>query len=77
MDGYQVMKMDNALKKQISLLLQQVTKASSLTVISKMKYNAIVCNIGHFDNEIDMAWLNKNLALLKMLSNHKLINIQC
>jgi adenosylhomocysteinase len=26
----------------------------------KMKDKAIVCNIGHFDNEIDMAWLNKN-----------------
>jgi adenosylhomocysteinase len=26
----------------------------------KMKDNAIVCNIGHFDIEIDMAWLNKN-----------------
>ncbi len=26
----------------------------------KMKNNAIVCNIGHFDIEIDMAWLNKN-----------------
>jgi adenosylhomocysteinase len=25
-----------------------------------MKDNAIVCNIGHFDIEIDMAWLNKN-----------------
>ena len=25
-----------------------------------MKDEAIVCNIGHFDNEIDMAWLNKN-----------------
>ena len=25
-----------------------------------MKDKAIVCNIGHFDNEIDMAWLNKN-----------------
>jgi S-adenosylhomocysteine hydrolase len=24
-----------------------------------MKDKAIVCNIGHFDNEIDMAWLNK------------------
>ena len=27
-----------------------------------MKHNAIVCNIGHFDNEIDVAWLNKNAA---------------
>ncbi|MCB0350887.1 MAG: adenosylhomocysteinase [Bdellovibrionales bacterium] len=26
----------------------------------KMKHGAIVCNIGHFDIEIDMAWLNKN-----------------
>ena len=25
-----------------------------------MKDKTIVCNIGHFDNEIDMAWLNKN-----------------
>jgi adenosylhomocysteinase len=25
-----------------------------------MKHRAIVCNIGHFDVEIDMAWLNKN-----------------
>ena len=27
-----------------------------------MKDKAIVCNIGHFDNEIDVAWLNKNAA---------------
>ena len=27
---------------------------------TKMKTGAIVCNIGHFDNEIDMAWLNAN-----------------
>jgi adenosylhomocysteinase len=25
-----------------------------------MKDKTIVCNIGHFDNEIDVAWLNKN-----------------
>jgi adenosylhomocysteinase len=30
-----------------------------------MKHNAIVCNIGHFDNEIDMAWLNKNYGSTK------------
>src|SRR5690606_32539763 len=28
----------------------------------KMKDKTIVCNIGHFDNEIDVAWLNKNSA---------------
>jgi adenosylhomocysteinase len=27
-----------------------------------MKDKAIVCNIGHFDNEIDVAWLNKNAS---------------
>jgi adenosylhomocysteinase len=30
-----------------------------------MKDKAIVCNIGHFDNEIDMAWLNKNYGNTK------------
>jgi adenosylhomocysteinase len=31
----------------------------------KMKDKTIVCNIGHFDNEIDMAWLNKNYGQTK------------
>jgi adenosylhomocysteinase len=31
-----------------------------------MKHNAVVCNIGHFDNEIDMAWLNKNYGSSKI-----------
>ena len=31
-----------------------------------MKDKAIVCNIGHFDNEIDMAWLNKNYGNTKV-----------
>lgn len=30
-----------------------------------MKHNAIVCNIGHFDNEIDMNWLNANYGASK------------
>jgi adenosylhomocysteinase len=30
-----------------------------------MRDKAIVCNIGHFDNEIDMAWLNKNYGATK------------
>ena len=30
-----------------------------------MKHNAVVCNIGHFDNEIDMAWLNSNYGNTK------------
>ncbi len=31
----------------------------------KLKDKAVVCNIGHFDNEIDMAWLNKNYGHTK------------
>jgi adenosylhomocysteinase len=31
-----------------------------------MKDKAIVCNIGHFDNEIDVAWLNKNHGSTKV-----------
>jgi adenosylhomocysteinase len=31
-----------------------------------MKDKAIVCNIGHFDTEIDMAWLNKNYGNTKI-----------
>ena len=31
-----------------------------------MKDKAIVCNIGHFDNEIDMAWLNENYGSSKI-----------
>ena len=30
-----------------------------------MRNNAVVCNIGHFDTEIDMAWLNKNYGSTK------------
>jgi adenosylhomocysteinase len=30
-----------------------------------MKHNAIVCNIGHFDTEIDMAWLNQHYGKSK------------
>ena len=32
----------------------------------KMKDKTIVCNIGHFDNEIDMAWLNNNYGNTKV-----------
>ena len=31
-----------------------------------MKDKAIVCNIGHFDNEIDVAWLDQIMDLLKI-----------
>ncbi|HEX7413578.1 MAG TPA: adenosylhomocysteinase [Bacteroidia bacterium] len=60
MDGYQVMKMDNAVK--IADIIVTTTGNKNIVVdrhFKAMKHNAIVCNIGHFDTEIDMAWLNK------------------
>ncbi len=61
MEGYEVKKMDDAVKEADII----VTCTGNYNIISErhfksMKHNAIVCNIGHFDNEIDMAWLNKN-----------------
>lgn len=61
MEGYQVMKMDDAAK--IGNIF--VTATGNYHVLSgkhmrAMPDQAIVCNIGHFDNEIDVAWLKKN-----------------
>lgn len=61
MEGYEVKKMDDAVLEADIL----VTTTGNRDIIvgrhfEKMKDKAIVCNIGHFDNEIDMAWLNKN-----------------
>jgi adenosylhomocysteinase len=61
MDGYEVKKMDDAVKRADII----VTATGNKDIIvgrhfESMKDKAIVCNIGHFDNEIDMAWLNKN-----------------
>lgn len=61
MEGYEVITMDEAAAKADIF----VTATGCCDIITekhfmKMKDNAIVCNIGHFDIEIDMAWLNKN-----------------
>jgi adenosylhomocysteinase len=61
MEGYQVMTMDEAAK--IGNIF--VTATGNLHVINSkhlrsMPDQAIVCNIGHFDSEIDVAWLKKN-----------------
>lgn len=66
MDGYQVMKMDAAVK--IADIVVTATGNKDIIVdrhFKSMKHNAIVCNIGHFDTEIDMAWLNKNYGKTK------------
>jgi len=59
MDGFEVKKMDDACKEANII----VTTTGNFNIIQgrhfeSMKDQAIVCNIGHFDNEIDMAWLN-------------------
>ena len=61
MDGYAVKKMDIAVKEADII----VTATGNFGIIGErhfqtMKDKVIVCNIGHFDNEIDVAWLNKN-----------------
>ena len=63
---YQVMKMDNAIKEADIIVTATGNKSIILDRHFKaMKHNAIVCNIGHFDNEIDMAWLNGNYGKTK------------
>ncbi|NVO83805.1 adenosylhomocysteinase [Hymenobacter terrestris] len=61
MDGYAVKKMENAIKEADIV----VTATGNCDIITEasfraLKDKAIVCNIGHFDDEIDMAWLNNN-----------------
>lgn len=59
MDGFEVKKMDDAVKEGDIIV---TTTGNKDIVVGRhfeaVKDKAIVCNIGHFDNEIDMAWLN-------------------
>lgn len=59
MDGFQVAKMENAVK-EANIVVTATGNKDILTEkhFRNMKDKTIVCNIGHFDNEIDMAWLN-------------------
>jgi len=61
MDGFEVKKMANAVK-EANIVVTATGNKDILTGkhFKNMKDKAIVCNIGHFDNEIDMAWLNDN-----------------
>jgi adenosylhomocysteinase len=66
MEGFEVKKMDTAIKEADIV----VTATGNFNIIVEkhfraMKHNAVVCNIGHFDNEIDMAWLNDNYGSSK------------
>ena len=61
MDGYEVVPMDEAVTRANLF----VTATGNVRIIKDRHFRAmrdksVVCNIGHFDNEIDMAWLNEN-----------------
>ncbi|MGB5369512.1 MAG: adenosylhomocysteinase [Flavobacteriaceae bacterium] len=66
MDGYEVKKLETV----VGVADIIITTTGNKDIIrpehfKAMKDKAIVCNIGHFDNEIDMAWLNKNYGKTK------------
>ena len=61
MEGYEVKRLDTVVANADII----ITTTGNFGIIraehfAKMKDKVVVCNIGHFDNEIDMAWLNKN-----------------
>ncbi|MCX6181623.1 MAG: adenosylhomocysteinase [Bacteroidetes bacterium] len=66
MEGFEVKSMDKAVLEADIIV---TTTGNKNIVVGKhfeaMKDKAIVCNIGHFDNEIDMAWLNKTYGSTK------------
>lgn len=67
MDGYAVKKMSDAVKEADIV----VTATGNKNIITEehfrnMRDKTIVCNIGHFDNEIDMAWLNRTYGNTKI-----------
>ncbi len=66
MDGFEVVTMDEGAERANIF----VTATGNVNIIKgrhfqKMKDKAVVCNIGHFDNEIDIAWLNQNYGHTK------------
>jgi len=67
MDGYEVKKMNSVISNADIV----VTATGNKDILKEehfrlMKDKAIVCNIGHFDNEIDMSWLNENYGNTKI-----------
>ena len=66
MDGFEVKKLDSVVGNADIIITTTGNKDIVLgRHFEAMKDKAIVCNIGHFDNEIDMAWLNGNFGHTK------------
>jgi adenosylhomocysteinase len=66
MDGFEVKRLDSVV--HLGDIIVTTTGNKDIVIgrhFEKMKDKAIVCNIGHFDNEIDMAWLNSNYGSTK------------
>ncbi len=66
MDGFEVVTMEDACSRANIF----VTATGNVKIITDRHFKAmrdksIVCNIGHFDNEIDMAWMNNNYGSTK------------
>ena len=66
MEGYEVKQLDSVIDNADIV----ITTTGNFNIVQpkhfkKMKDKTIVCNIGHFDNEIDMAWLNENYGQTK------------
>ncbi len=67
MEGFEVKKLSTAITEADIV----VTATGNCNIVREehfraLKDKAIVCNIGHFDNEIDMAWLNRNYGNSKV-----------
>jgi adenosylhomocysteinase len=67
MDGFEVKRMENAIPRANIV----VTATGNCDIVKEkhfrmMNDKTIVCNIGHFDNEIDMAWLNQQYGQTKI-----------
>ena len=67
MEGYEVKKMSNAVEMADIL----VTATGNLNIVDaehflKLKDKAVIANIGHFDNEINIKWLNENYGYTKV-----------
>ena len=66
MDGFAVKKMETVIN-EVDIVVTATGNKDIITGkhFEAMKDKAIVCNIGHFDNEIDMAWLNNKYGASK------------
>ncbi len=67
MDGYEVKRLDTVIATADIIITTTGNKDIVVgSHFEKMKDKTVVCNIGHFDNEIDMAWLNRTHGASKI-----------